>query len=149
MIERAITGAPCVGTRGLASFLEWRMAAELDGWDGWEARLDRLEQSVRSGCEPRRPCATVPFADYGKSGLTTLSYPVGALTFYSLYKTLGADAFDRAYRDFFQQYRERGATSQGLIAAFKRVDQASCQHRNEIAQNHREELRTWAPHSRG
>jgi hypothetical protein len=110
---------------GLASFLEWRMAAELDGWDGWEARLDRLEQSVRSGCEPRKPCATVPFADYGKSGLTTLSYPVGALTFYSLYKTLGADAFDRAYRDFFQQYHERGATGLDLVAAFKRAGPAS------------------------
>ena len=110
---------------GLASFLEWRMAAELDGWDGWEARLDRLEQSVRSGCEPRRPCATVPFAAYGKSDLTTLSYPVGALTFYSLFKTLGPDAFDRAYREFFRQYRERGAASQDLIAAFKRVDPAS------------------------
>jgi len=110
---------------GLASFLEWRMAAELDGWDGWEARLDRLEQSVRSGCEPRRPCATVPFAAYGKSGLTALSYQVGALTFYSLYKTLGADAFDRAYREFFRQYRDRGATSQDLIAAFNRVDPAS------------------------
>lgn len=110
---------------GLASFLEWRMAAELDGWDGWEPRLDRLEQSVRGGCEPRRPCTTVPFAAYGRSELTTLSYPVGALTFYSLYKTLGTDAFDRAYREFFQQHRERGATSQDLIAAFKRADPAS------------------------
>lgn len=110
---------------GLASFLEWRMAAELDGWDGWDARLDRLEQALRIRCEARSPCATVPFADYGKAGTTGLSYQVGALMFYALYKTMGPDTFDRAYRDFFQQHRARGGTSAELVAAFRRADRKS------------------------
>ena len=104
---------------GLASFLQWRMAAELDGWADWTARLGRIERSIRGKCQSGSPCATVPFADYGKAGLTDLSYSVGAAMFYVLYQTLGADAFDRAYREFFARHRDRGATSADLVAAFE------------------------------
>jgi hypothetical protein len=110
---------------GLASFLEWRMAAELDGWDGWDNRLDRLEQALRSRCETRNPCATVPFADYGRADMTGLSYQVGALLFHALYRTLGPERFDRTYREFLQQSRARGASSAELLTAFRRADPRS------------------------
>jgi hypothetical protein len=110
---------------GLASFLEWRLAQELDGWNGWDARLDRMEQSLRNGCEPSRPCATVPFADYGKSGVTTLSYQVGAAMFSSLFTALGSEAFDRTYREFFQAHRLGGATGAHLVEAFVRANPRS------------------------
>jgi hypothetical protein len=54
-------------------------------------------------------------------GLTDLSYPVGAVMFYALYNALGSDDFDRAYRDFYQSFRDTGATSADLVAAFHRV----------------------------
>jgi aminopeptidase N len=50
--------------------------------------------------------------------MTDFSYPVGMLMFVELYRTLGPERFDRAYREFFQQYRGRGATTAQLIATF-------------------------------
>jgi dienelactone hydrolase len=107
---------------GLASFLEWRMAAELDGWNGWDARLDRLEQSLRGRCASGGPCATVPPAGYGAAEATGLSYQVGAIMFYALHRTMGAERFDRAYREFYQAHRQGGATGADLVAAFRRAD---------------------------
>jgi hypothetical protein len=110
---------------GLAMFLQWRMAGQLDGWAGWDAALDRAEKHLRRDCQPPAPCGTVPFAEYGKAELTDLSYSVGMAMFYALYKTLGADAFDKAYREFYQQHRAAGATSAQLIAAFNAASPAS------------------------
>lgn len=104
---------------GLASFLQWRMAAQLDGWSGWDAWRARTEASLKARCAPRTPCATVPFALYGRDGLTGASYPVGSLMFYLLYQALGREAFDRTYRQFFQRFRDQGATTSDLVAAFK------------------------------
>jgi hypothetical protein len=106
---------------GLASFLQWRMAATLDGWAAWDARLQRLETTVRAQCARRGACDRVPFAAYGTQGLTDLSYPVGALMFYTLFRTLGADRFDRTYRDLFQAHRA-GVLSRDLIVAFSEAD---------------------------
>jgi hypothetical protein len=110
---------------GLAMFLQWRVASEIDGWTGWDVRLDRAEQRLRAVCQRSAPCGTVPFADYGKAQLTDLSYLVGQAMFYALFKTLGAARFDRAYRTFVEQHRESGATSATLVAAFHAVSPAS------------------------
>jgi hypothetical protein len=110
---------------GLASFLQWRMAAELDGWDQWDAQLERTAQSLMRRCTQPPRCDSVPPAGYGGAGLTDLAYPVGMLMFYALYQVLGPEPFDHAYRGFFQQYREKGATSAELVAAFHRVSRRS------------------------
>jgi hypothetical protein len=110
---------------GLASFLQWRMAAELDGWYQWDAQLERTAQSLMRRCVQPVRCDSVAPAGYGGAGLTDLAYPVGMLMFYALYQVLGPEPFDRAYRGFFQQYRETGATSAELVAAFHRVSRRS------------------------
>jgi hypothetical protein len=106
---------------GLASFLERRMASELDGQTDWHGTLERTAQRIDGACAQPIACDRVPFADYGRAGLTDLSYPVGAVMFYALYNALGSDDFDRAYRDFYQSFRDTGATSADLVAAFHRV----------------------------
>ena len=63
---------------GLATFLQWRLAAELDGWSDWNARLESAAQSLVRRCQPVN-CATRPLAEYGRAGMTDLSYPVGFL----------------------------------------------------------------------
>lgn len=110
---------------GLASFLERRMAAELDSQTDWHAILERAARRIDGACARPVACDRVPFADYGRAGLTDLSYPVGAVMFYTLYSTLGSDDFDRAYRDFYQQFRDSSATSAELLAAFHRVNPAA------------------------
>jgi hypothetical protein len=110
---------------GLAMFLQYRMAAQLDGWSNWDARLDRSQQIIQRMCQGGTPCASVPFADYGKRELTDLSYSVGFAMFDALYTATGASAFDSAYREFFQRYRTAGATGADLQAAFHRANPAS------------------------
>jgi hypothetical protein len=109
---------------GLASFLQWRVAAELDGWQRWD-QLKSLEQSLRRRCASGTPCATVPFREYGRVGRTDLSYSVGALMFYLLFQAMGAESFDRAYRDFLEQHRDIGAVTDDLVAAFTRANPVS------------------------
>lgn len=110
---------------GLAMFLQWRVAAQLDGWSAWDGRMDRVESIIKQSCRPPTACGSVPFADYGKSEMTDLSYSVGLAMFYALYRTLGADTFDRAYRAFLDHHRDGGATNAELIAAFHAASPAS------------------------
>ena len=107
---------------GLASFLERRMAAELDGQTDWHATLERTARRIDDACAGHAGCDRVPFADYGRAELTDLSYSVGAAMFYALYRALGADQFDRAYRVFYQRYKDSSATSADLMTAFHDVD---------------------------
>jgi hypothetical protein len=110
---------------GLASFLQWRMAEKLDGWTGWDARLDRLESNLVRNCAGDAPCTRIPLADYGRAELTDYSYSVGMAMFYALFKTLGTESFDKAYRGYYQQHRAAGGTSAELVAAFHDVDPRS------------------------
>src|SRR5512142_760506 len=62
---------------GLASFLERRMAAELDGQTDWHATLERTARRIEDACARHVGCDRVPFAAYGTAGRTDLSYSVG------------------------------------------------------------------------
>ena len=106
---------------GLATFLQWRMAAELDGWNDWAGRIERTVQVLRRDCSAAG-CDSLPLADYGRAGITDRSYPVGMLLFHILSQVLGAERFDRIYGSFFQSHREAGATSTELVAAFIAAD---------------------------
>ena len=110
---------------GLASFLQWRMAAQLDGWSGWDARIERLESSLKRNCQADAPCTKIPLADYGRAELTDYSYSVGMAMFYALFKTPGPESFDKAYRSYYQQHRVMGGTSAELVAAFHDMDPRS------------------------
>ena len=110
---------------GLAMFLQYRMAAELDGWHNWDKVLDWFTARALRDCAPPARCDSVPLASYGTAGLTDDSYTVGMLMFYSLYQVLGAARFDSAYGAFYQQYREKGATTADLAAAIRSADPAS------------------------
>ncbi|HXI32946.1 MAG TPA: hypothetical protein VNH63_02600 [Gemmatimonadales bacterium] len=110
---------------GLAMYLQWRMAGELDGWSGWDAQLDRTTQSLLRRCGQGVRCDSLPLAGYGAAGLTDRSYGVGMLMFYALAQTLGAETFDRTYRGFFQRYRDTGATTADLVAAFRKASPRS------------------------
>jgi hypothetical protein len=107
---------------GLASFLQWRLAGELDGWNDWDAQVARVQQRLGQRCASEPRCLTVPMARYGTERMTDYSYSVGMLMFVELYRTLGPEKFDRAYREFFQRYRVRGATTAQLIATFGEAD---------------------------
>ena len=101
---------------GLASYLQYRVAEELEGRkdldEVLEARVTRLRERLPG--TPR--LAEVPFADYGKAGMTDESYPVGRLMFAVLEKAVGPDGFRRIVGGFYQRYKTTGATTRDFIA---------------------------------
>jgi hypothetical protein len=99
---------------GLATFLQFRMAQELDGGD-LERSVRRLSERVRTG-DFGAAVADVPLSRYGEEGVTDLAYPVACLMFFALHSRLGAEAFDDVLGSFFQQHVERGWTLKGLAA---------------------------------
>ena len=105
---------------GFASFMQWRLAEELDGSTERAAQIERAFASLRARCIG--PCASTPLSEYGARGLTDLSYPVGMLMFEALYSVLGADRFDTTYARFFQAHRDAGGRMTDLIAAFAESD---------------------------
>lgn len=107
---------------GLASFLQWRMAAELDGWSDWEGRVARVALSARERCGSRPPCEFTAMRDYGARELTDLSYVAGFLMFYALWRVMGDESFMAAYRDLLDGHRGEGAGSGELVAAFVERD---------------------------
>lgn len=58
----------------------------------------------------------VPLADYGRAGLTDLSYPVGMLMFYTLHRLIGHEAFTAAIRGYLERYRGTGGTTRDFVA---------------------------------
>ncbi len=107
---------------GLATFLQWRLAGELDAGLPLRVHAERTTQSLLRRCETGARCGSIPMASYGAAGATDLSYSVGMLMFAALYEVMGAPAFDRTYRAFFQQHRVSGAATPDLVAAFRRAD---------------------------
>ena len=99
---------------GLASYLQRRAAASLDGWTGMDSVMDaRAARLVeRLGAEPR--LQGIPLARYGQEGITTLSYNVGMLLFYALDRCVGRDAFNQRIGGFDSRYRDGGATLEKL-----------------------------------
>ncbi len=110
---------------GLASFLQWRMAGELDGWNDWDGQVARLSASLLERCAPPAPCGSTPMADFGATRLTDRSYGVGMLMFLALYRTMGSERFDRAYRKFFQQNQTSGGNLKALTEVFTAEDARS------------------------
>ena len=101
---------------GLASYLQFRVADELEGRNDLEEILASRTQRLRERLAGDPKLTSVPFADYGKAGMTDESYPVGRLMFAVLEKTVGPEKFREIVGGFYQKYKVTGATTQELIA---------------------------------
>ena len=104
---------------GLASFLERRLAAALDGWSELESYMEGAGQDIVGRFEENPSYRATPFIDYGKRSLTGLSYPVGMLMFYALYQLTGPEAFDAAIGGYFQRYRTSGGATEAFVEFFQ------------------------------
>ncbi|MEZ4378620.1 MAG: hypothetical protein AB7N73_06940 [Gemmatimonadales bacterium] len=106
---------------GLASYLQGRLARELDGWTGERAALERVRTRLIESCTADTPCGTIPMRDYGRASLTDRSYLVARLMFWLLAESMGEERLDTALREHFQRVRETGTRTDDLRAALIRV----------------------------
>jgi hypothetical protein len=82
---------------------------------GTERAIARLLKDWQSN--PRGK--DTPMIDYGKVGLTDLSYSKGMVFFYLLFRLSGEDDFMDMRKSFYQKFSRRGATSEDLIGHLK------------------------------
>ena len=103
---------------GLATFLQGRLAREIDGWEGEPAALERTAERLLERCGSGEPCGHVPLRDFGIEQMTDFSYSVGRLMFAALYESLGEEAFDGALRTHYQASKTRGTRTDDMVQAF-------------------------------
>ena len=100
---------------GLASFLELLVAEQLDGVremsidsDSTIARLNRYYTK-----NPER--AELSMQEFGRAGVTNLSYSAGMIFYRLLYDLLGHQQFVNLQREFYSKYHATGASSGAYI----------------------------------
>jgi aminopeptidase N len=106
---------------GLATFLSYRIAEEVAGRAAIDSQSTLLLERLRRGLPDHPRWREVPLIDYGAAELTDLSYRVGALFFYLMYRIEGPQAFDHILAAFYQQYGQSGATTGAFATLAERA----------------------------
>jgi len=107
------TDAPPVRwNEGLATFLQWRVAAALDSAVLLDQAMAHTARSLlqRLSSETR----SVPMIAYGSAGLTDLSYLTGAVMFYLAYETLGPERFDAVLGAYYRAHPHTGTSTRAF-----------------------------------
>ena len=63
----------------------------------------------------------VPLADYGRAGLTDLSYSVGAVYFDLLYRLAGPEAFNKIIGSFAAEFGVRGGSTKDFVDVVRKT----------------------------
>jgi hypothetical protein len=105
---------------GLATYLQFRLARELDGFTGTAAAVERARTRV---CAPavRAELDRVPFQRFGAERATDHAYRVGFLMFTALETLLGPGPFDAGVREYVQAHLAQGGTTSDFISVMSRA----------------------------
>ena len=106
---------------GLASFLEDLVNQDVAGQPILDARANQLVEWLRGQLPTHPRWRTVPLADYGRAGLTDLSYSVGNLYFDLLYRLAGQDGFNKIIAGFATECGDRGCTTKEFADFVRRT----------------------------
>ena len=102
---------------GLATYLQYRVAAALDGFAEMDAARERTRVRVCAAVKEGQPVASVPFAQYGAKNMTDWSYRVGFLMFSELERLAGRERVDTALREYIRKHLASGGSTRDLAAA--------------------------------
>ncbi len=108
---------------GLAMYLQYRLAREMDQFAETRAAIERARSRV-CAADVRTQLERTPFARFGVEGTTDFSYRVGFLMFTALEALLGPERLDAAVREFVQGHIAKGGTTAELTATISRASTA-------------------------
>lgn len=100
---------------GQATFLEYLVTQEVAGKPVDDAHANQLLDWLRGALPTRAAWKEVPLTDYGRAGLTDLSYSVGALYFDLLYRLAGPEPFNTIIGRFATDFGARGGSTRDLM----------------------------------
>ncbi len=101
---------------GLASLMERRLAAVIDGWPGLDSLVLQRAASLVERATSDSVLRTTPLSEYGAAQRTDLSYPVGMLFLHSLQQCLGESAFDALWAAYLQRTWRTGGSDRDFAA---------------------------------
>ncbi len=97
---------------GLATFLENLVDQEISGRPEVDARTTQLIDWLVQQLPDHPRWSKVPMVDYGREGLTDLSYSVGAVFFDLLYRLAGRDTFNAIVGRYYANYQKTGGSTE-------------------------------------
>jgi hypothetical protein len=105
---------PSRWNEGLAMYLQYLVAQELEGEAGWLDRgMQELHERLRGHLRENPGHRGVPLIRVGERGLTSaLAYTGGGLFFGLLHHRVGQQRLLSTLRDYHQRYYDSGATSE-------------------------------------
>lgn len=106
---------------GLASFLEYLVTQEVTGELIVDTRAAQLIDWLRGALPGHPEWKQVPLVDYGRGGLTDLSYSVGALFFDLLYRLSGRETFNRIIGGYVAEFGTRGGSTNDLVEVLRKT----------------------------
>ena len=104
---------------GLATFLEALVDVKLGGTTDLSAYMAGISNRLVGTYERNSRFRDFAIADFGREGVTGLSYGVGALFYYDLYKSLGEDEFIALLRGYYDAYRKGGGNFNAMLAYYR------------------------------
>jgi aminopeptidase N len=106
---------------GLASFLEYLVTQEVTGELVVDPRATQLVDWLRGALPGHPEWRKVPLVDYGRAGLTDLSYSVGAVFFDLLYRLVGRETFNKIIGEYFTDFGARGGSTKDLVEVMRKT----------------------------
>lgn len=113
---------PCrFESEGLAMFLQHLVEEKLDNKaNAVEKAVSLTLTRMRKNFVEHPDWKGTAMIDYGEKDLTDLSYRVGQIAFYLLYRALGEKAFLEAVGGFYQDFSGTGATTRQFVEYVKK-----------------------------
>jgi len=100
---------------GQASFLEYLVTQEVSGKPVVDARANQLLDWLRRELPTREAWRRVSLVDYGRAGMTDLSYSVGAVYFDLLYRLAGPESFGKILGDYYAAFGAPGGSTRDFV----------------------------------
>jgi len=106
---------------GSATFLQYLATEVLENKkNALEKGLEYSINRFRKQCDNNPKCKDVSIVDYGKEGMTGLSYSKGMIFFYVLYELVGRECFNDIIGSFYRENYKKGATSEEFISLIRK-----------------------------
>jgi hypothetical protein len=104
---------------GLATFLQGLVNVKLGGNTNLREFMADISSRVTDTYGRNPEYRDIAIADFGREGVTGLSYGVGALFYYDLYKSLGEEKFIDLLSGYYRAHKNGGGSFNALVAYYR------------------------------
>jgi hypothetical protein len=104
---------------GLATFLQDLVDVKLGGNTSLDESMADISSRITDTYKRNPEYQDIAIADFGREGVTGLSYGVGALFYYDLYKSLGEEEFIGLLRGYYGAHMDGGGNFDALVEYYR------------------------------